>query len=119
MDGRLTKKEISFLYKGLTDLKGVVHDDVYRDISSVWYRREKEKKKEDYAVLYDCEEDQIVLRDEMDEMRPEKIFSGNIVYYDASLTLEGGTVPIGLIRNKVQFPLIVHGECTGKGSYFF
>ena len=116
---RLTKKEVSFLYKEFRDLKDVLRDDVYRDIAFVWDERRRENQKEDYAVLYDCDEDQIVLRDDMDEVSQEKIFSGAIVYCDSSLTLKHATAPSGFIHNEVKFPLTVHGQVWAQDLSFF
>ena len=111
---RLTKKEVSFLYKEFRDLKDVVHDDLYRAIAFVWNERRRERQKEDYAVLYDCDEDQVVLYDEAGEMHPDRVFSGDIVYYDSSLNLQHETAPRGFIHNRVKFPLIVSGSVKAK-----
>ena len=81
---RLTKKEVELLYRPPSDLKKILNDDLYREICLARNSREREKGKgkEDYAVLYDCEEDQIVLYRDRDDI--SQIFLGGIVYCDFS-----------------------------------
>ena len=122
---RLTKKEVEFLYGkdvDYEDLKNILNDDLYREILLMRHSRKQGKEKEDYAVLYDCNEDQVVLHGE-DEISEQKIFSGDIVYYDSSLVLKHNnpyaTSPRVSVHNRVKCPLIVGGDVSASNLTFF